>query len=637
MFDLNNSAMQNLKNKSNFFNKNIVKNLKILSMKKLNILLILKLFLPFIIGYPNLDISNLPSPLKNVVNNVSQEISIFTNPTLSNQTFDLLEQNYKELIEAEENKTNLINLAVNKISVLSNIYLIELIFERTKSENYQILKFIYNIFGYNYSFNYLLCLTLFQRQKYNEIVHKHLERETGIYCSPYKFNKTAKIVKDNFDLIQEGNYIINRQSFQNYLSLMDDNKLNITLERFFRIFGRGRTHSILKIYQELFLPVNKLDPVSFSYLYSHYFETNSIVEKWRMKVVIDEYIYKEWIEEYKKENRSDKRKLEGIDEYWNKIFENYWSKDRTLQNCEDSNDQEYEKELLEQVFLNSKNYALTRLENPNFLQFAKDEFIEEIAEKTRKTKKGKPQGIKRPDRGKNVQNNRKMHAQKLIKLIKEKDNFNLKEEHEDLFNENIKNIIQNIKKKADSLIMLTDIENFNKLNYLVQTEKEIGNNNLKNIENINENLLKAETGIIIKEHGEIIENENVLEKEPIKNEIKEQIEDNKIINELTTKIKVINEESVSPIKEIERFQDSLDTTKKSRRKKKLKHQMEQITNSSKILFNDSEKLSLQKESKIKEQKIESNKEIEENINESEYEISLGLTKFYLEKILGMEY
>jgi len=34
-------------------------------------------------------------------------------------------------------------------------------------------------------------------------------------------------------------------------------------------------------------------------MYKHYFTTKSIVEKWHMKMVIDNYLIKDWINEYK--------------------------------------------------------------------------------------------------------------------------------------------------------------------------------------------------------------------------------------------------------------------------------------------------------------------------------------------------
>nr|CAD2205876.1 unnamed protein product [Meloidogyne enterolobii] len=77
-------------------------------------------------------------------------------------------------------------------------------------------------------------------------------------------------------------------------------------------------------------------------MYKHYFTTESIVEKWHMKMVIDNYLIKDWINEYKKNKKESE--IDSIDKFWNKKFENFWNKDIMNGNIEDVT---YEKELIE--------------------------------------------------------------------------------------------------------------------------------------------------------------------------------------------------------------------------------------------------------------------------------------------------
>nr|CAD2193761.1 unnamed protein product [Meloidogyne enterolobii] len=370
-----------------------------------------------------------------------------------------------------------------------------------------------------------------------------MERETPIECSFSTYSKSVQFALDNKELIEEATFIVfiyyflrKRPSFQGYIKSLNSEKL---LARIGGVFGKAKAYNVHLYFPGLLIPKYECQDLFYSSMYKHYFTTESIVEKWHMKMVIDNYLIKDWINEYKKNKKESE--IDSIDKFWNKKFENFWNKDIMNGNIEDVT---YEKELIEEVYLNTKNHALEKLKNPTYLHIAMVEFTNKLKQNTKKKggkyKKETPIAI-----------NHKMHLQKLISLVVDLD-YSLEEVILEQIKQNILAILEYNHRDSDKVNYLTNIrgeefntildgkinektnQNINKLKDLIKKAFE-GSDNDKDKEKLKEEniekSLKINKGITINENANIEASKEISLKEKgnISLKGKEKLNENKII------------------------------------------------------------------------------------------------------------
>nr|CAD2193762.1 unnamed protein product [Meloidogyne enterolobii] len=89
-----------------------------------------------IIFLQNISIFALPNPLqlpnsiKNFLCEILQEIKFCYNPLNDDVTFEILEKKYKFIFEADESQGISINRVTDQINILSNFYMMEILFKR---------------------------------------------------------------------------------------------------------------------------------------------------------------------------------------------------------------------------------------------------------------------------------------------------------------------------------------------------------------------------------------------------------------------------------------------------------------------------------------------------------------------------
>ncbi|KAF7639207.1 hypothetical protein Mgra_00001437, partial [Meloidogyne graminicola] len=219
-------------------------------------------------------------------------------------------------------------------------------------------------------------------------------------------------------------------------------------------------------------------------LYKDYLNSKSIIERWRIKIVLDYFVYILWERKYRKEfeikfiiNNPDKDILWSSEAIWKKISKEYWDENNVLQTFTLEKDEE--NDVLTNLFLNLKNFVENRRNNTskyyNYLNIAK-RCTEEIYTKYRIEMKKINIKLDKDDelktcidnkinnekiRKESINENMLFHKNNIINIFSGDYEENYVEINNDIIqNENnwLKNIYEKIKYHGSNLIYYFDRE-----------------------------------------------------------------------------------------------------------------------------------------------------------------------------------
>nr|CAD2194377.1 unnamed protein product [Meloidogyne enterolobii] len=135
------------------------------------------------------------------------------------------------------------------------------------------------------------------------------------------------------------------------------------------IFGSKLYFVLGMKYTELFM--NTDNNFDFFEFYNEYFKSN-IVGKWRIKTIIEYFIYKEWFDHFEQANKLNNNFVA----IWNKIFSNYWMGENYLQKYfAYFNNSEYEDDIdkndIFEFYLYAEEYTKAKISSLTYLNAAK--------------------------------------------------------------------------------------------------------------------------------------------------------------------------------------------------------------------------------------------------------------------------
>uniref|UniRef100_A0A915P993 Uncharacterized protein n=1 Tax=Meloidogyne floridensis TaxID=298350 RepID=A0A915P993_9BILA len=222
------------------------------------------------------------------------------------------------------------------------------------------------------------CFYLFRNGQFHGLIDSRLEelRET---LFNFKMLMAFEISSDHIssDIFERLQKRPMRLVYKIFIKENLANDKNVELieqfyDRLLLIFGHSRLIILREDYPALFGITDSEDrALILTKLFEHSLITD-IIYKWRSRNVLDFILYKDWLDKFVKENS----KNEIIEQFWNKIFKNYWFGVKLLlEYIEDSNDPS-EEEIDEEITLTE--FFIANEANNDKLTDLKDEIVEII-------------------------------------------------------------------------------------------------------------------------------------------------------------------------------------------------------------------------------------------------------------------
>nr|CAD2193286.1 unnamed protein product [Meloidogyne enterolobii] len=274
------------------------------------------------------------------------EFNFIFNPTNIENLQNVLERQYTDLLKIPKTAKAKITNKISQINVASKIFMLtitEAAFFKISTESPVDFYMLDRQLAYFHERKTGLCMLLENRRKLAESIalkfpsddiFKNLKYKTKeeIICKDN--NKISEILKKHSNIIYEiafmvfDKYIMEKRT--SFKEMLLNHKLNdqdnyLAYGRILKSIFGSKLYFVLGMkYTELFKNTdNNFDFIEF---YNEYFKSN-IVGKWRIKSIIEYFIYKEWFDHFEQANKLN----DNFVAIWNKIFSNYWMGENFLQ------------------------------------------------------------------------------------------------------------------------------------------------------------------------------------------------------------------------------------------------------------------------------------------------------------------